>query len=141
MASSGSFDPRVVAPRTLAFLQACRQAVPFHLGGGAALAGRHLHHRLSNDVDLFVHERSAHRELVRALPAAAARSGLSLELVRDAGTFTRARLTGEDLALDVDVVFESVTDAAAPDEVASDELRAFRDELRDRFRTAALPRT
>jgi hypothetical protein len=103
--------------RAHAFLRACRQAVPFHLGGGAALAGRHLHHRLSADVDLFVHDRSAHRELVRALPDAAARTGLALEIVRDAGTFTRSRLSADGLALEVDVVFDSVTDAAAPDEV------------------------
>jgi hypothetical protein len=30
---------------------------PFHLGDGAALAGVYLRHRVSEDADLFVHER------------------------------------------------------------------------------------
>lgn len=37
MAADG-FDPRIVPPAVVAFLQACGQAAPFHLGGGAALA-------------------------------------------------------------------------------------------------------
>jgi hypothetical protein len=61
------FDRRIVTSDELTFLQACQRAVPFHLGGGAALAGVHLRHRLSADADLFVHDQDRHRDLVREL--------------------------------------------------------------------------
>jgi len=108
------FDPRIVGPRELAFLQACHRAVSFHLGGGAALAGVHLRHRLSADADLFVHDRDAHRDLVRALPAISAASGMSVSVLRDAGSLVRARLDFEDRALEVDVIFEPIADLETP---------------------------
>lgn len=107
---AGGFDPRIVGPEVLAFLQACHRVVPFHLGGGAALAGVHLHHRLSLDADLFVHARDAHRGLVRELPAIGAANGMPVVLLRDAGSFVRARLQVSTGAIDVDVVFEAVPD-------------------------------
>ena len=106
------FDPRIVGPEVLAFLRACRRVVPFHLGGGAALAGVHLHHRLSADADLFVHESDAHRDLVRALPAIGAACGLPVELLQDAGSFVRARLALSTGDIEVDVVFDAVPDLA-----------------------------
>jgi hypothetical protein len=48
-----AFDPRIVGPRLVEFLQACQRHTPFHLAGGAALAGIHLHHRLSADAWLL----------------------------------------------------------------------------------------
>ena len=89
---SNGFDPRIVGPEVVSFLQACQRVVPFHLGGGAALAGVHLRHRLSADADLFVHARDAHRDLVRALPQIGAARGTPLVVLRDAGSFVRARL-------------------------------------------------
>ncbi len=68
------FDPRIVGPGVLSFLQACQKVQTFHLGGGAALAGVHLRHRLSADADLFVHDRDGHRDLVRVLPTVGAGS-------------------------------------------------------------------
>lgn len=87
-----AFDSRIVAPDELRFLQACQRRVPFHLGGGAALAGLHLRHHLSADMDLFVHDREAHRDLVRALPTIGEASGTSVTVIRDAGSLVRARL-------------------------------------------------
>ena len=104
------FDPRIVGPEVLAFLQACQRVVPFHLGGGAALGGVHLRHRLSADADLFVHDRDAHRHLVRALPGIGGANGTPVVPLRDAGSFVRARLQLSTDAIEVDVVFDPVPD-------------------------------
>jgi hypothetical protein len=66
-----SFDPRVVPGPLLTLVRACQEVSDAHLGGGAVLSGAHLRHRLTRDLDLFVHERDDHRELVRRLPALA----------------------------------------------------------------------
>jgi len=108
------FDPRIVAPEALSFLQACQRVVPFHLGGGAALAGVHLRHRLSMDADLFVHDREAHRDLVRALPEIGLANGTPVRLVRDAGSLVRARLDRATGPLELDIVFELVPDLEPP---------------------------
>lgn len=50
------FDRRVISPTILAFIRACQERVPCHLGGGAALAGAYLRHRVTGDVDLFCHQ-------------------------------------------------------------------------------------
>ncbi len=84
--------------------------VPFHLGGGAALAGVHLRHRLSADADLFLHARDAHRALVRALPDIGAANGTPVSFLRDAGSFVRARLHLADHSIELDVVFDAVPD-------------------------------
>jgi hypothetical protein len=104
------FDPRIVGPGELSFLQACQRAVPFHLGGGAALAGVHLRHRLSEDADLFVHSRDAHRDLVRALPDIGRANGMPVSVLRDGGSFVRARLQLSSHSIELDVIFEPVPD-------------------------------
>lgn len=109
-----AFDPRIVGPEELALLRACRRVTAFHLGGGAALAGVHLRHRLSADADLFVHDRDSHRDLVRALPDIGATVGAPVSVLRDAGNFVRSRVQFEDRALELDVVFESVPDLEPP---------------------------
>jgi hypothetical protein len=108
-----AFDPRIVSPEALSFLQACQRVVPFHLGGGAALAGVHLRHRLSMDADLFVHDKASHRDLVRALPEIGAGNGTPVSLVRDAGSMVRARLDGKAGPLELDVVYDPVPDLEA----------------------------
>lgn len=107
---SGGFDPRIVGPEELSFLQACRGVAPFHLGGGAALAGVHLRHRLSADADLFVHAKDAHRDLVRALPELGDANGTAVTVVQDAGSFVRGRLEVSTGAIALDVIFEPVPD-------------------------------
>jgi hypothetical protein len=104
------FDRRIVRPDELTFLQACQRVVPFHLGGGAALAGVHLRHRLSADVDLFVHAREPHRDLVRALPAVGADTRTPVTILRDAGSVVRARLQLSGDPIELDVVFDPVPD-------------------------------
>jgi hypothetical protein len=108
------FDRRIVPEDVIALLRACQQCVPFHLGGGAALAGVHLRHRLSKDADLFVHERAAHRELATALPQVAAELGFSVAIVRDGGSFVRARATLPAGTLELHIIHDAVPDIEAP---------------------------
>ena len=115
-----SFDRRIVPDDVIALLRACQQRVPFHLGGGAALAGVHLRHRLSKDADLFVHDKSAHRELVMALPQVAAELGFTVSIVRDGGSFVRARAALPVGSLEIDIIHDAVPDIeATPLPVAS----------------------
>jgi hypothetical protein len=108
------FDRRVVPDSVLEFLRACGRRAPFHLGGGAALAGVFLGHRRSRDVDLFTHDHEAHRDLVRALPSAAMEAGGKFTLVRDAGGHVRGKLVLENAEVEVDAVHEALPDLDPP---------------------------
>jgi hypothetical protein len=102
-----SLDPRVVPAEVLAVLDACQQRVRCRLGGGAALSGGHLVHRVSRDVDLVFRDADDVRALVRALPEVARSSGSAIALVRDAGTFVRATVRTASHALELDAVYDS----------------------------------
>ena len=101
-----TFDSRVVGPRELRVLQACQRRVGSLLGGGAALAGVYLHHRLSADADLFFRSQDALREMVNLLPDVAAETGVDLSVRRDAGTFVRVALSPAQPVLEMDLVFD-----------------------------------
>lgn len=109
-----AFDRRVVPDAALELVRACQRRVPCHLGGGAALSGAHLAHRLSGDLDLFCHERTDVRTLVRELPDVAREAGLAIYLARDAGTFVRAVVTLPDRTLELDLLHEGTADLEAP---------------------------
>src|SRR5689334_2795508 len=85
------FDVRVVPAEVANLVRACQDRFPCRLGGGAALSGAYLGHRLSRDVDLVCRRAEDVRALVRDLPEIERLSGSKLELVRDAGTFIRAK--------------------------------------------------
>ena len=91
-----TFDRRVVSESVLEFVRSCQVRIPCHLGGGAALAGAYLGHRMTGDIDLFVHEAAEMRALVDWLPALAKSGGISVTLLRDVGHLVRARLSGPD---------------------------------------------
>lgn len=110
----GSFDHRVVPPALLDLVRACQREADVHLGGGAALSGAHLHHRLTRDLDLFLHDRSAHRHLVRRLPELASSVGVGAIVVRDGGDFVRFSL-GEGFELDL--IHDAVPDLGPPERV------------------------
>ncbi|MBI3270190.1 MAG: nucleotidyl transferase AbiEii/AbiGii toxin family protein [Planctomycetes bacterium] len=101
-----AFDRRVLPDAVLSLVRACQRRVECHLGGGAALSGAYLAHRLSGDVDLFCHRPEDVRSLVRALPDVAGECALRIELARDAGTFVRAVVRGLPSALELDVVYD-----------------------------------
>jgi hypothetical protein len=109
-----SFDRRVVPDPVLALVRACQRRVPCHLAGGAALGGAHLAHRLSGDVDLFCHRAEEVRHLVQQLPDVSRECGVCIELVRDAGTFVRAKVGSAAPTLELDIVHESLPDLEPP---------------------------
>ncbi len=109
-----TFDRRVVSSTILDFVRACQARVPCHLAGGAALAGAYLGHRLTGDVDLFVADGEAMRDLVRLLDDAAAEAGVTVDVRRDVGYLVRARIESADGPIDLDVVHDPVADIESP---------------------------
>ena len=107
---ASTFDRRIVPDSVLALIRACQARVPAHLGGGAALAGAHLGHRLSADIDLFCHRAEDVRALARGLPSIAAEVGATIDVVRDGATFVRATARVGEVALEVDLVYEATPD-------------------------------
>jgi hypothetical protein len=135
------FDSRIVAAETLRFLQTCQREVPFHLGGGAALAGFHLRHRLSRDADLFFHSREGHREAVQRIPEFARDAGLSIRILRDAGTFVRAEIESLPVPIELDLVHEPATDVAVASPVVEGVVLESLDDLRASKLTCILSRS
>lgn len=111
------FDRRVIKESVLDIVRECQQRLPCHLGGGVALSGAHLSHRMTGDVDLFCHDANAHRELVRTLATAASEKDAAVEVVRDAGHLVRAHLATADSEIEVDMVYEPIDDLDPPEEV------------------------
>lgn len=109
-----ALDRRVIPEAVIDLVRTVQASEPAHLAGGVALSGAHLAHRLSGDIDLFLHEPAAHRRACRRVSDAVEAAGGTLVVVQDAGHLWRARVT-------------------------VDELRAYRDELRERFRQLAVP--
>jgi hypothetical protein len=77
----------------------------FYLTGGGALAGYHLGHRETHDLDLFTLA-PAMDDGLRALRDAARELGASLEEIRTAPEFRRILLTRENESVVVDLVVE-----------------------------------
>ncbi len=109
-----TFDRRVIPASVLEFVRACQARVPCHLGGGAALSGVYLGHRMTGDIDLFSHDREDMRTLVGVLPEAAAAAGVSLTILRDVGHLVRARIEAATMLSEVDVVHEPAADLQSP---------------------------
>lgn len=102
-----TFDARVVPAEVMDVVRACQERVPCRLGGGSALSGAYLSHRLSRDVDLVCRRADDVRALVRELPEIARQANAKIDLVRDAGTFVRATVTTPSNSLELDAVYES----------------------------------
>jgi hypothetical protein len=77
----------------------------FFLTGGGALAGYHLGHRETHDLDLFTLS-PVMEDGVLALRAAATETGASWQEVRTAPEFRRILLSGRDESVIVDLVVE-----------------------------------
>jgi hypothetical protein len=63
---------------------------------------------LSNDVDLFVHDKAGHRALVAMLPSIAEEVGCTLSLRQDAGSHVRGELKLPERFMEFDLVYEPV---------------------------------
>lgn len=109
-----SFDRRVLPERLLDFIRRCQQRVPCHLAGGAALAGAYLGHRTTGDVDLFFHVADEMRLLLLALSDIASEAGMKTEILRDARSLVRARVSGSEGATELDLVHEPLEDVEPP---------------------------
>ncbi len=106
------FDRRVTPNGDLALIRACQLRASTHLGGGAALSGAYLSHRLSRDIDLVCHLREDLRALAAELPDIGREVGAEVLIVRDAGIFVRATVAWPDRALEIDLVYEGTADLA-----------------------------
>lgn len=107
-------DRRVIPEVIIDLVRAVQMHEPAHLAGGVALAGAHLAHRLSADIDLFVHDAQAHRRACVHLSDAVRAKGGTVLVVQDAGSFWRGRVSVDDLTLEFDIVHESVPDIEVP---------------------------
>lgn len=108
------FDPRVLSAAPLDSVRECQRRVDCHLGGGTALSGVWLSHRLSRDIDLFCHDGARHRELVGELTDIARGLGGDCKIVRDGRHHVRASLSFAGQNTELDVVFEPAADLEAP---------------------------
>jgi hypothetical protein len=85
-----------------------RRAPSFFLSGGAALAGFHLHHRPTNDLDFFTVDGAALEEGLRALRATASELRAGLVIRHQSPGFIRAVVDVGSDAVVVDLVHEQV---------------------------------
>src|SRR5438445_9928758 len=108
------FDRRVVPDRVIGLVRAVQRRGPCELGGGAALSGAYLAHRLSQDVDLFFRQRENMRRMVQSLPTISAETAAKINLVRDAGDFVRAHVDIGDEKLEMDLVLEQLPPLTPP---------------------------
>jgi Nucleotidyl transferase AbiEii toxin, Type IV TA system len=109
-----SFDRRVLPEHLLDLIRRCQERFPCHLAGGAALAGAYLGHRTTGDVDLFFHDADELRLAVAALADLAQAQGMKSEILRDAGSLVRARLSAGEVATELDLVHEPQGDVEPP---------------------------
>jgi hypothetical protein len=84
----------------------------FFLTGGAALAGFHLGHRRTDDLDLFTLDDDAFARGRRVLEDVAAAVGGIVETRQDTPRFVRSVITRGDEALVVDLVRDQLSAAA-----------------------------
>jgi len=107
-------DRRVIPEVVIDLVRSVQAHEAAHLAGGVALSAAHLAHRLSADVDLFVHDAQAHRRACARLSDAVRAKGGSLSVVQDAVSFWRARIAISDITLEFDLVHETLPDIDAP---------------------------
>lgn len=127
----------------------------FYLTGGGALAGYHLGHRTTSDLDLFTPDPAAFERGRHVLADVADAIGGELSIMQDAPGFLRAVVSKDGDALVVDLVRERsfqlhpvkpIIDGVAvdpPDEILANKLAAIvgRAEERDLVDVMALERT
>lgn len=86
-------------------LSLIRQAdTAFYLTGGTALSRHYLHHRYSDDLDLFVNAAGDFREQVKKALEALRRSGIAFDVGTAADTFVRILAREEETPLKIDFI-------------------------------------
>ena len=87
---------------------------PFVLSGGAALAGVHLGHRTTRDLDLFWRKREVLGELPLVVEQNISRAGLAVQTLQTSPAFVRLRVTGESTTVVVDLIAEAADNLDPP---------------------------
>ncbi len=88
--------------RVLSLLRAAGS--PFYLTGGTALGRHYLHHRYSDDLDLFVNQAADYRDQVRKALETLRRSGIAFEAGTAADDFVRILAREGETSLKIDFV-------------------------------------
>src|SRR5271166_222513 len=124
----------------------------FFLTGGGALVGYHLHHRNTDDLDLFTMDAAAYDSL-HVLPEVADSLGGRLEVRQDAPGYRRYALTRGDETLVIDVDRERVAQVRSskpeiggvfvdpPEEILANKLTALVGRQEERDPVGVGPRT
>lgn len=89
---------------------------PWTLTGGGALAGFHLEHRTTRDLDLFWHGQAELGSLGKEVTRLLSQAGLSVEAAQTAPAFERLRVNDGHEDLILDLVAESVATVESPAE-------------------------
>jgi predicted nucleotidyltransferase component of viral defense system len=154
--SEGSSDKDPLTPLQREVLQAFfERETGFFLTGGAALAGFHLHHRETNDLDLFTEDPDVLERGHYALVHAAEALNASWEIRQQAPGFRRYVLSRDDDLLVVDLALDRTKPVHPekptigrvrvdpPDEILVNKLTALvgRAEIRDLVDVMALEQT
>lgn len=79
----------------------------FYFSGGMALAAYHLHHRVSEDIDLFCPEEALIPITARKFAAALEARGIKVKITRSFGSFWEAVLGQDDDEIRVQLVFDT----------------------------------
>ena len=87
---------------------------PWTLTGGAALAGFHLGHRITRDLDLFWHGRESIAEVRREVIARLRSAGLDVAEIRSLDSFSALRISSDLESVIVDLVAEPVATVDTP---------------------------
>jgi len=116
----------------------------FFLSGGAALVGYYLHHRLTDDLDLFTLDEEAFARGPRLLAEVAHASGARVEVRQESPSFRRSALIRANELVVVDMVLERVHQmharkneidhvlVDAPDEILANKLTAIVGRMEER---------
>lgn len=91
---------------------------PWTLTGGAALAGIHLKHRTTKDLDLFWHGQSQLGPLPQQIRDRLTAAGLEVAVVQSSSTFYRFRVNDGAGVCIIDLVAESVPPTESPLQVS-----------------------
>ena len=87
---------------------------PFVLSGGAALAGVHLGHRTTRDLDLFWRNRAQLEGLPQIVERSIATAGLAVETLQTSPAFVQLRVSDETAVVVVDLIAEAADSIEPP---------------------------
>jgi hypothetical protein len=108
--SGGNLD--ALQKRVLESLAAVRP--PFVLGGGGALAGVHLAHRKTRDLDLFWREQLALGEIPALIETRLRQEGLTVAVLRRSPSFVQLRAVDPSSSVVVDLIAEPAPSLEPP---------------------------